>query len=181
MSPDSDLLTQSFRRQLQTKLETLRASAGYRAYERVRDHVLAIKDLEAHRESAETPSAYWREELEDFSYMFDASPLIIDQLRHHTSHITGLRKYDYRSDHHTRHRFAKKLDALVEAAKGRDLLIPENPALGGFGHEIDGRMFNLDTLKYFEVLMVLQDGAVLPEFRGQTDRRLVWEIGAGWG
>ena len=46
---------------------------------------------------------------------------------------------------------------------------------------IDGRLFNIDTLKFFEVLIALEKGAVLQEFRGNTDRRLVWEIGAGWG
>ena len=30
--------------------------------------------------------------------------------------------------------------------------MPESPALGGFGYDIDGRLFNVDTLKFFEVL-----------------------------
>ncbi len=53
--------------------------------------------------------------------------------------------------------------------------------LGGFGFEIDGQFFNIDTLKFFEVLIALDKGAVLQEFRGNGERRLVWEIGAGWG
>ena len=38
---------------------------------------------------ADAPSSYWQEELANFEYMLDASPLIIEKLRHHTHHITG--------------------------------------------------------------------------------------------
>ena len=31
------------------------------------------------------------------------------------------------------------------------------------------------------MLIALEKGAVLQEFRGNAERRLVWEIGAGWG
>ena len=171
------------RRQLKSRLDALRESVGYRAYERALERFFVMKDLEAaERANSDAPSAYWREELDGFEYMLDASPLIVDKARQHTHHITGLRPYDYRSNQDKRRlRFAKKLDALIDAAGGRDLLVPEHPALGGYGHEIDGERFNLDTLKFFEVLVALQKGAVLQEFRSQPERRLVWEIGAGWG
>jgi putative sugar O-methyltransferase len=170
-------------RQLAERLAALRDTGGYRAYEQAREHFLRMKDLEAGRQAdAGRPSAYWREELDGFEYLLDASPLIVDKLRHHTYHVTGLRTYDYRSNQDKRRlRFARKLDALIEAAGSRDLLVAEHPAVGGFGHEIDGQIYNLDTLKFFEVLTVLERGAVLPEFRGGAERRLVWEIGAGWG
>jgi glycosyltransferase involved in cell wall biosynthesis len=127
------------------------------------------------------PSAYWEEELSTFEYMLDATPLVIEKLRHHTHCLTGLRAYDYRSHKaRAKTRFAEKLEALVEVGS-RDLLVPEWRPLGGFGFEIDGQLFNIDTLKFFEVLIALQKGSVLQEFRGNSDRRLVWEIGAGWG
>ena len=112
-------------RLLQSRLDTLRDSTGYRAYERARERVSVIKDLEAaHQSAVHAPSAYWREELSGFEYMLDASPLVVDKLRHHTYHVTGLRTYDYRSNQDKgRSRFAKKLDALIEAAGGRDLLV----------------------------------------------------------
>ena len=40
---------------------------------------------------------------------------------------------------------------------------------------------NLDTLKFFEVFLALDKGAVLDEFREGRERKLVWEVGAGWG
>lgn len=182
MSPDAGLISHH-QRQLQSRIETLRDTAGYRVYERVRERVSMLKDLEAaRRDQTHAPSQYWREELSGFEYVLDASPLVIDKLRHHTHHITGLRPYEYRTNNNrAQARFSEKLAALVHEAGGRELFVPEAPALGGFGHMIDGECVNLDTLKYFEAFIVLQRGAVLQEFQGNTERRLVWEIGAGWG
>ena len=169
-------------RALEERLEALRASPGYRNYQRVRDRVLEMKTPGERREGVPAePSAYWTEELSNFEYMFDASPLIIDQLRRHTYHVTGLRVYDYRTGRQRpRERFAEKLRALV-AEGSRDLLVPESRLLGGFGFDIDGQLYNLDTLKFFEALIALDRGGVLDDFRSGRERRLVWEIGAGWG
>lgn len=167
-------------RALQDRIDALRGSAGFRNYELVRDRVVDMR-AQAAAAPGYRPSAYWEEELSNFEYMLDAGPLIIDKLRHHTYHITGLRVHDYRSNRHRpRERFAEKLKALT--AQGRaELLLPESRMLGGFGFDIDGHLFNLDTLKYFEVLLALDGAAVLDEFRDESERRLVWEIGAGWG
>lgn len=137
-------------------------------------------ELDAGRgDGASQPSGYWRAELEVFEYMLDASPLVIDRLREHTFHVTGVRTYDYRNARaQARDRFAEKLDALV-ALEGRDLLVPEPRELGGFGHEFDGQLYNLETLKYFECLIALQRGGILGGLRERPG--VVWEIGAGWG
>jgi hypothetical protein len=167
-------------RALQERMSTLAAGAAFRNYEFARDRVLDMRQQVAAAPEYR-PSAYWEEELSTFEYMIDASPLVIEKLRHHTHCLTGLRAYDYRS-HKTRAktRFAEKLYALIDVGS-RDLLLPEWRPLGGFGFEIDGQLFNIDTLKFFEVLIALHKGSVLQEFRGNTERRLVWEIGAGWG
>ncbi len=168
------------RRALKERVSALADGAAFKNYEVARDRVLDMRE-QVRAAPEYRPSAYWEEELSTFEYMLDATPLVIEKLRHHTHCLTGLRAYDYRS-HKTRAktRFAEKLDALVEAGS-RDLLVPEWRPLGGFGFEIDGQLFNIDTLKFFEVLIALQKGSVLQEFRGNSDRRLVWEIGAGWG
>ena len=124
------------------------------------------------------PSAYWRQELESIDYLIDASPLIIRKLRHHAFHVTGVRPYDYR-DNGKREHFESRLQAL-RALGGDALLVPESPALGGFGFDIDGRLFNVDTLKFYEVLIGMQRGGVLTALRG-SNRPLVCEIGGGWG
>ena len=162
------------------RLDALRGTPAYRNYERVRDKVLEMRATVA-SSSDDRPSAYWKEELSGFEYMLDASPLIVEKLRHHTFHVTGLHVYQYRHKRErTRARFEKKLLALTRVANP-ELLVPESPLLGGFGFEIEGRLFNLDTFKFYEVLGALDKGAVLDEFRNTAERRLVWEIGAGWG
>ena len=162
------------------RLDALRQSAAFRNYEQVRARVLEMQGRSASADE-DRPSAYWQEELSNFEYMLDASPLVIEKLRHHTYHVTGLRVYDYRTDRgKAQDKFVEKLRALI-ALGHQDLLVPESPLLGGFGFEVDGQLFNIDTLKFFEVLIALERGAVLPEFRTAADRRLAWEIGAGWG
>src|SRR5687767_10530647 len=167
-------------RALEERLEGLRAAPGFRNYQFVRERVLDMRarvDADPHY----VPSAYWKEELANFEYMLDASPLIIDKLRHHSFHITGLKLHDYRSGQsRKRERFTAKLHALL--AQGHpELFVPEAEALGGYGYVIDGRLVNLDTLKFFEVFLALDKGAVLDEFREGRERKLVWEVGAGWG
>ena len=56
---------------------------------------------------------------------------------------------------------------------------PESPALGGYGYEIDGRLFNEDTLKFYEVLIGMERGGVLAPLRS-ADRPVVCEVGPGW-
>jgi glycosyltransferase involved in cell wall biosynthesis len=148
------------------------------AYERARAAVLVMTG--GAPGGATAPSAYWREELETIDYMIDASPLILRKLRHHAFHITGIRPYDYRSKGDNRREyFEARLNAL-RALGGDSLLVPESPALGGFGFDIGGRLFNVDTLKFYEVLIGMERGGVLPALR-QRQRPVVCEIGAGWG
>jgi hypothetical protein len=167
-------------RAFDARLGSLRGSAAFRHFERVRARVLEMR-AQPPAAGKDRPSAYWEEELSNFEYMLDASPLIVEKLRHHTYHVTGLRVYDYRTDRgKARDRFVEKLQALT-ALGHRDLLVPESRILGGFGFDVGGELYNIDTLKYFEVLIALEKGAVLQEFRHNSERRLVWEIGAGWG
>jgi hypothetical protein len=167
-------------RALQDRIAALGATAAFKNYQYARDRVF---EMRARMSAAPEyrPSAYWEEELSTFEYMLDASPLVIDKLRHHTHWITGIRAYEYRSQ---RARAKAKLTEKLAALRGAgptELLVPEWRTLGGFGFEIDGQLFNVDTLKFFEVMIALEKGAVLQEFRGNAERRLVWEIGAGWG
>jgi hypothetical protein len=169
------------REELSSRLSTLRESPAYANYLSVREEVLRMLDALSDSASAgREPSAYWTYELRNFEYMLDASPLVVEKLRQHTFHVTGVRTYDYRPHRdEARRRFEAKLRMLV-ALEGEALLVPEAPALGGFGHEIDGAIYNIDTLKFFEALIALERGAVLDELR-TGGRKLVWEIGGGWG
>jgi hypothetical protein len=154
----------------------------YRRYLEIRDWVLGLTASQA---PEGTPSAYWREELAGFDYMLDASPLILEKLRHHSYHLTGLKVYDYRTGKDDRiPAFAAKMAMLEAAGGGRELFVPEALELGGFGFEIEGALVNLDTLKFWEVMIALDKAAVLGGLRAASaagERPVVWEIGAGWG
>jgi hypothetical protein len=157
-----------------------RDSNEFRAYERARAAVLQLTQSAAAAGDEAGPSEYWAEELENIDYMIDASPLIVRKLRHHAFHVTGIRPYDYRvKDDNRREMFEARLRALRELDPASSLLVPESPALGGFGYEIDGRLFNVDTLKFYEVLIGMDRGGVLAPLR-EIDRPVVCEIGAGW-
>jgi glycosyltransferase involved in cell wall biosynthesis len=156
--------------------EALRAMA---AYQRAREAVVKMLVAPSHPRTLD-PSEYWREELATIDYMIEASPLIINKLRHHAFHITGIRPYDYRfKGDNWRGHFEARLNALRELG-GDGLLVAESPALGGFGFDIGGRLFNVDTLKFYEVLIGMERGGVLAALR-QCQHPVVCEIGAGWG
>ena len=150
---------------------------AYQTYLTVRD---AVRRMTGHGElGSARPSAYWAEELSNIDYMIEASPLIVGKLRHHAFQITGVRPYEYRvQDNSRRDAFEQRLRALIELG-GRDLLVPEHEALGGFGYRLAEGLCNLDTLKYFEVLLGMRRAGVLPALEGTAP--VVLEIGAGWG
>jgi putative sugar O-methyltransferase len=167
-------------RYLNDRLAALRESPAWANYTYVRDRVLDIKDRDAARVGGlGAPSDYWQEELGNLEYLLDASPLVVERLRQHTLHVTGVWSYEYRS-HKKDRPVRKRLEALMDIA-GEDLFVPEHRALGGFGFEYEGRLYNHDTLKFYEALAAMDRGAILSEFRRPRGRRVAWEIGAGWG
>ncbi len=157
-------------------------SPEYASYQRVRAAVHLLKTVEAQPGGIFEPSDYWQEELANFGYMLEASPLVIAKLRHHCYHVTGLKPYDYQKvSAGRRAAFRTRFTQLTGAADDA-LLVPESPILGGFGYQIDGNLYNVDTLKYFEVLSGLDRARILDRrFRNPSGRRLVWEVGGGWG
>lgn len=127
-------------------------------------------------------SDYWQQELAGLAYMLDASPLIIDTIRHHSYHLTGLYEYFYRKHHAFKGKpYADKLKAL-KALDTSNLRVPESRELGGFGYELDGELYNMDTLKFYEVLIGMDHTKCLEKFKKASgERRVVLEIGSGWG
>ena len=145
--------------------------------EKVVDMIGEMQQLEIHR-----PSEYWQAELAGLDYMLDASALVIRKLREHCYHLTGLQAYDYRKHHaHRRDRFTNKL-ALLNQLGQEQLLVPESPRLGGFGYTINGNLYNLDTFKFYECLIALQNSGLLTNLAAEeNDRKIVVEIGGGMG
>jgi len=113
--------------------------------------------------------------------LWDATPETIAALRRYGDAIGGVRASDYEaSDRETRARLERDLRRLL-ARGDRALWVDEPRALGGFGFNGLAQLYNEDTLRFFRVLSLLQDAAILKDFRESTARRIVWEIGGGWG
>ncbi len=165
---------------IEERILQARKTKEFQNYQRVRASV--IRMIEESSVTGSSTSDYWKEELQGFEYMLDASPLIIESLREHCYHITGLKSYDYRSHHaHKKQPFIDKLGLLRELDT-RNRCLPENRGLGGFGHEIDGELYNLDTLKFYEQLIAMDLEGVTPLLeQGGGKRSLAVEIGSGWG
>jgi putative sugar O-methyltransferase len=170
-----------FKQALNDLLAEETQSSQYRHYLDVRERVLEMID-EMQQLEAHAPSEYWKAELEGLDYMLDASPLVIRKLREHCYHLTGLQAYDYRGHHaHKRQSLANKL-SLLRQQESKGLLVPESPSLGGFGYTIDGEMYNLDTLKFYECMIALQKTGLLDDLAvRENDRKIIIEIGGGWG
>lgn len=150
---------------------------AYQNYLFVRKQVLAMIKHESSK--LDKPSLYWQEELSGFEYMLDASPLIINKLRHHCYHISGLYEYNYRKHHyHSQQPFKQKLRFLKLQDK-KNIFVPESPSLGGFGFKEGKSIYNLDTLKFYEAFIALDKGSVLDQFH--SNRKVILEIGSGWG
>lgn len=159
-------------------LEKEKHSRVYKIYLETREIVLKMLD----NEPENGVSKYWQEELAGFEYMLDASPLMIKNLRHHSYHLTGLYEYSYRNHHaHRAIQFQNKFNLLKSKDKN-GILVAESPELGGFGFKIDGKLYNIDTLKFYECLIILDEANLLDQFRGGSGYgKTVFEIGSGWG
>jgi putative sugar O-methyltransferase len=172
-------MTQSTNYGFDAIVESARRELCYKNYLSVRASVLSM--LHGALANRDAPSRYWEEELAGFDYMLDASPLIVQKIREHSYHITGLKSYEYRLHHaHQAGPFKEKLAAL-RAEDRNDLFVPEAPELGGFGHLINGQLVNIDTLKFYESLIALDRAGFITGLRNQNTKPIVVEIGGGWG
>jgi len=158
------------------KIKINQETDAFRTYQRI---IPFFKDML--EKDTESPSQYWTQEISGFDYMFDASPLIINKMRHHCYHLTGERDYAYR-DHHLykSDQFKSKLELLDSIAQ-KKLFISEPNILGGFGFRFDGKMINKDTLKFYECMIALERSRILDDLVLKSENFTTCEIGGGWG
>jgi len=138
--------------------------------------------LERMSDDGDVPSDYWSAEVKGVEYLLDASPILVETFRAHSYHLTGLQDYDYRGHHaHRAPAFQTKYEALA-ALDPWSLFVPEDARLGGFGHELEAGLTNLDTLKFYEVLIGLKMAGMIPSpAESEIAPERVLEIGGGWG
>ena len=151
---------------------------AYAHYLRVRDLVRAMQESEP--QEGLTPSE--RHMLTALDGLWDAPPKEVATLRAWSKPITGVLRSHYKGPaaESTRIRLERDLGRLLE--KGDPALLVDEPhALGGFGFEAHGKRYNEDTLRFFRVMSLLQEAALLKEFGDPGRRRTVWDIGGGWG
>ena len=160
-------------------LEAITAKA-YDDYMMIRDHVRCMREWS--RRSPVVLTDVEQRMVAALADLWNASPDTIATLRRRCGPMGGTCAGDYdaaASDFATR--LKRELSTLRRQGP-RDLFVQEPKALGGFGFEKRGELYNEDTLRFFKALVALHDGAVLQPCRDTTtDRHLVWEIGGGWG
>jgi hypothetical protein len=115
------------------------------------------------------------------AHLWDATPATIARLRQWCEPISGVRASDYDVAASAMTLGLKRELWMLRREGVGELFVQEPPVLGGFGFNRRGEQYNEDTMKFFNALVALQDGAVLAPCREAAGRRLVWEIGGGWG
>lgn len=154
------------------------AAKAYEHYRFVRDWARRMSE----RTGGAAPlTAHEQQVVTALAHLWEATPETIGTLRHRCEPLSGVRAADYDDPSGDLVARLRRELAVLRKQLRVDLLVPEPKVLGGFGYLRAGERYNEDTLRHFHVLAALQDAAVLPEFRRPAARRLVWEIGGGWG
>ncbi len=152
------------------------AVAAYGHYQHVRERVRRMAD-------AGYPALTGAEQdmLASLAHMWDASPETVGLLRRQCTPISGIAAAAYEPvPEDLRVRLGHEHYVLRRQIP-HDLIVHEPFVLGGFGCHKWGHHYNEDTLRYVRAVAALYDAAVLGGFRSGGPRRLVWEIGGGWG
>ncbi len=149
------------------------------------EHYLRVRDWARRMGALDSPGKPARTDTElavarALAPLWDASPDTIAGLRRWADPVGGASAADYESPESRIEKAIRRDLKRLFVQVGRDLFVEEPSFLGGFGCRTTEGRCNEDTLRFFSVLVALQDGAVLPPFR-QQPRRIVWEIGGGWG
>jgi len=165
--------------------EESRRAAGDSAPQAAYAHYLEVREwLRLFPSSASVALSHAeRQASAQLSHLWDAAPETIATLRQWCEPIAGVRPTDYVETSPDSELFTRlKRDvSFLRRLGGDELFVQESPLLGGFGFKRQHGLYNEDTIRYFKALTALQEGAVLDEFSSGTTRRLVWEIGGGWG
>ena len=150
---------------------------AYRHYLRARDHIRAIRDVEPAGRLTDDE----RKLLATLEPLWDADREAIAVLRRGAEAAGLARHAEYEGPGAVaaQRRLDRELRRLFKMGETA-LWLEEPAALGGFGVAGRSGLYNDDTVRFFKVLSLMQDAAVLRHYLG-PQRRTVWEIGGGWG
>ncbi len=111
------------------------------------------------------------------AHLADLGAEQVSRLRREGTHVGGVAPTDYeRPSKAAVGLFCDKLKRLVKLG-GKDLVVTESPALGGFGHTVHGDLYNLDTLRHLGPTWAAPDRDA-PDVGGQHDLRTIPDRGA---
>jgi hypothetical protein len=175
----ADRLRRDAERQAERQAQEALAARVGDYYGTVREWVRSWRDDYA---AAWQPSDEERHRAQALAPLWDASPETIASWRHACEPLGGARASDYGGTRESALFRQLKREVFHRRKElGPDLFVNEPRALGGFGYTEQGLLYNQDTARHFGVLIALQDAAILQAFREAGPRRVVWEIGGGWG
>jgi hypothetical protein len=165
---------------IQAKAEKIRAaSAAYESYQRARAEIVGMAP-DGPADAALTSSEHTLRA--DLDELWSADAETVADLRRFGKAISGVRRSNYKGERAELVRQRLDRDRLKLLEHGDAALWVNEPAvLGGFGLQSDNAFYNEDTLRFFRMACLLNDAALLGEFRARTPRGTVWEIGGGWG
>lgn len=149
----------------------------FKSYETARN-ILLPQVLESRKLGR---SNYWNREILSINYLMDANSLILSRLREHCHWITGVHPYQYSSHHQFRPEKSNMENRINELRMRNSNLsiFPERSNYGGFGFQIGKYLYNVDTLKFHEVMIGLHENVT--GFQGENNKKIVLEIGSGFG
>lgn len=150
------------------------AATAFECYVSVRDRLLVQRETGDGLGPAEADTC------RSLEFLWHAQPEDVAVLRRCGAAVTGVRPASYDEPVPALLARLKRDYRLLRRQAGTDLCVPEPDLLGGFGVRWDGGLVNEDSLRSFGGLVALQDAGVLSFCRGVA-RRLVWEVGGGWG
>jgi putative sugar O-methyltransferase len=155
------------------------AAKAYDDYVIVRDAARRMRECEDRSGLEYTDEE--RRRLDGLAPLWNAGPDTIAQLRRCCEPLSAVRTSDYENESSDLSTRLKRELSMLRRQGAQDLFVEESRALGGFGFEKHGELYNEDTLLFFKAVVALHDGAVAQSFRSASERRLVWDIGGGWG
>jgi hypothetical protein len=175
----ADRLRREAERQTERQAQEELVARAWACYETAREWVRGWRDDYA---AAVQPSDEEHRRAQALAHVWDASRDTIASWRHACEPLGGARASDYGGTRETALFRQLKREVFHRRKElGTDLFVNEPRGLGGFGYTEQGLLYNEDTARHFGVLIALQDAAILQAFREPGPRRVVWEIGGGWG
>jgi hypothetical protein len=162
----------------QARLDLERAvDAAYDNYQRVREWAVRARSEGAARPLTETERAI-DAALEP---LWHADRATIAGLRRWSEPLAGApAPADTNPSPDVVERLRRKVTLLRKWQLG-DLLVPDTTTLGKAGFMVSDELHSEATITFAMATAALSDGAVLPAFRAPSTRRVVWDIGGGWG